>query len=223
MKTLILRVGLPVVAWTLILASTSYASPIFVTNFSFETLPVGGLPLDGCGAGCFYSEGPSIPGWTITGTYTGQFQPGPSAGNTAYFNSVPDGITVAYTDGGSISHTVAPLVQLGVTYTLQVDVGVRNDIGDPGTEALVINGNTYLATGTLPSPGGWSTFTATYTGLAADVGQPIAIQLASDSAQADWDNVLLSDSITDVPEPASIVLVGLAALALGAIGRRKRA
>jgi len=222
MKTLILRVGLPVVAWTLILASTSYASPIFVTNYSFETLPVGGLPF-GCGLGCSYSEGSSgIPGWTTTGSYVGQFQPGSAAGNTAYFDSVPDGITVGFTDGGSISQTVAPVVQLGITYTLQVDVGVRKDLGgDPGTEALVINGNKYLATGVLPAPGGWSTFTATYTGLSADVGQPITIQLASDSSQGDWDNVQLNDSTA--PEPASTALMGLAALALAGISRRMRA
>ena len=222
MKTLMLRVGLPVVAWTFLMASTSWASPIFVDNFSFETLPDGSLPFL-CGLGCSFSQSVSgIPGWIPTGTYTGQFQPGSASGNTAYFNSVPDGITVAYTDNGSISQTVAPLVQLGLTYTLQVDVGVRNDLGgDPGTEALVINGNTYLATGTLPAPGGWSTFTATYTGLSADVGLPITILLASGSSQADWDNIRLNDSTA--PEPATGALMGLAALAFAGILRRRRA
>jgi PEP-CTERM motif len=217
MKTFILRVGLPVLVLTIILAANSYASPILVSNFSFETLPLGGLPFS-CGTNCSFSSG-LITGWTVVGT-AGQFQPGPPA-TTAYFNSVPDGVTVAYDNNGSISQTVAPLVQLGVIYTLQVDVGVRKDVGNPGTEALVINGNTYFATGVPATPGGWSTFTATYTGTAADVGKAITIQLSSTGAQGDWDNVRLSDS-TNVPEPASGLLMGLALLACAGIVRPKR-
>jgi hypothetical protein len=218
MKTLILRVGLPVLVWTVALAANSYASPIFVSNFSFETLPVGGLP-SACGTNCSFSTGLNIPSWTVTGSNTGQFQPGPPA-TTTYFNSVPDGLTVGYTNSGSISQTVAPLVQLGVVYTLMVDVGVRKDVGDPGTEALVINGNTILATGVLPTPGNWSTFTATYTGLLADVGKSITILLASGASQGDWDNVRLADST--VPEPASGVLASVAVLALAGLVLRKR-
>lgn len=132
---------------------------------------------------------------------------------------------MAYTNGGTISQTVSsPLVQLGVTYTLLVDVGLRHDLGDPGTEALVINGVDYFATGSSPAAGNWSTFTATYTGLAADVGKSITIELASGGNQGDWDNVRLSDSTASaVPEPASGVFMGLAALALAGIVRRKRA
>lgn len=216
----VLRIGLPAALVAAVLAvPTASASPIFVNNFSFETLPAAGLPF-ACGTNCSYSTD-VIPGWTTTGS-TGQFKPGPPA-TTTYFNSVPDGTTIAYTNGGSISQTVAPVVQLGVVYTLMVDVGVRKDIGDPGSEALLINGNSYFATGVPATPGNFSTFTGTYTGLAADVGKSITILLSSGGSQGDWDNVRLSDStLTAVPEPASIVL-GLSALALLGIVRRKHA
>ena len=222
MKTSVLRVWLRVATFTLVVASISYASPITVSNFSFETLGAGGVPF-ACGTGCSFSTDGVIPGWTVGGT-AGLLQPGTPA-NTTLFNSVPDGSTVAYSNGGTISQTVAPLVQLGVIYTLQVDVLVRKDVGDPGTEALLINGNTILATGVLPAPGGFSNFTATYTGLAADVGKSISIELVSNGVQGDWDNVRLASSLpSPVPEPASGVLMGLAAVALaGIVMRRKRA
>lgn len=221
MKLLFLRVGLPVLV--LCFASKTYAGPIAVSNSSFETLGGGGLPFL-CGTACSFSVDGVIPGWTVTSSGS-LFRPGPPA-NTAYFNSVPDGTTTAYTDGGSISQTVAAVVQLGVVYTLSVDVGVRKDLGvDPGTEALIINGNTILATGVLPTAGNWSTFTATYTGLAADVGTAITIRLASAGVEGNFDNVRLSDNVgSTTPEPASSVLMGLAALAwIGSARLRRQA
>src|SRR5438105_1857893 len=149
-----------------IFVSNSFGASISVVNASFETAPVGGLPFL-CGTGCSFSED-NIPGWvSSTPANSGQFRPGPPA-TTTYFNSVPDGITVAYSNGGSISQTVAPTVQLGDVYTLLVDVGVRKDFPDPGTVQLVIGGTTFVtAIGILPAPGSgaWATFTATYTGL----------------------------------------------------------
>jgi len=97
---------------------------IFVANPSFETMPGGGLPY-GCGTGCSYSVG-TIPDWVTSGS-EGQFQPGSSSGNFAYFNYVPDGVTVAYSNGGTISQTVGSTVVAGDTYTLTVDLGNRND------------------------------------------------------------------------------------------------
>jgi hypothetical protein len=220
MKSLVLRVGLPLLMGTLSLAPSSWAGAITVTNPSFETLPNGPLPLT-CGTGCAYSTDGNIPGWTTTGA-SGLLQSGAPV-NTTYFNTAATGSTIAYANSGSISQTVGATVQLGVIYTLLVDVGVRKDVGDPGTEALVINGNTILATGVLPAAGGFSTFTATYTGLAADVGKAITIQLATASAQGDWDNVRLSDNTTSaVPEPASMMLMGLATFAGAIMIRRKR-
>jgi hypothetical protein len=89
---------------------------------------------------------------------------------------------------------------------------------------VITNGittTTFFATGTLPTPGNWSVFTATFTGLAAEVGDSITIQLASNGAQGDWDDVVLSSAVV-TPEPASGVLMALAFAVVGIV-RRKRA
>ena len=195
-------------------AAPCFASTIFVSNFSFETLPGGGLP-SACGTGCSYSAGGTIPDWS--GATGGEFQPGTQDGNFAYFNTLSDGITNAYSNGGVISQTVGATVVEGEVYTLMVDVGYRNDAAFAGTAALVINGNTYSATGTTPSPGGWSTFTATYTGLSADVGDAITIALGSSGVQGNFDNVRMDGTLAEsaVPEPASFLLIAPVLLALG--------
>ena len=192
-------------------ASTMSANTINVLNPSFETLPAGGLTsTGGCGVvvGCQYSID-VIPGWN-NGGYSGQWQPGvlPSF----FLNTADLGPTVAYSNGGTISQTVGATVVPGTIYTLNVDFGSRFDYPFNGTADLLINGNQYFSTGSLVS-GGWAPFSATYTGSAADAGQPITIELTAFGGQADFDNVQLSDNSPEqfaTPEPASLVLLGSA-------------
>src|ERR1700730_11399182 len=165
------------------------ADTLAVNNASFETLPTGGLPAP-CGLACAFSSGP-IPGWTNS-VNAGQFQPGTQAGNHTYFNTLSDGTTSAYSNGGSITQTVADTVLVGVIYTMQVDLGFRNDTPFAGSADLLINGIQYFATGTTPIRGNWSTFTATYTGLASDAGKAITIELNSSGLQGNFDNVRLT-------------------------------
>jgi len=182
-----------------------------VANPSFETLPAAGLP-SSCGLGCSYSIA-AIPDWTEIGQ-GGQFQPGFQDGNFTYFNgpSSDGSITVAYSNGGSISQTVAATVQVGATYSLLVDIGSRNDLPDMGGANLLIDGNQYFATGTPAAPGGWTTWTATYTGLAADAGDAITIQLDSAGTQGDFDNVRLTESSTPEPGFYGVLLIGVSGL-----------
>ena len=198
---------------------------ITVVNSSFETLPGGGLPF-ACGVGCSYSKD-SIPGWTnIQGSPgdTGQFQPGSSSGNFAYFNYVPDGTTIAYSNGGTISQTVGATVQAGVIYTLSVELGNRSDNGggyaNQGSADLLINGHQYVATGFQAALGTWTTWTAYYTGTSADAGKSITIELNALAPQGNYDNVSLSAT----PEPGfyGALALGMSGL-LVAIQRRRRA
>jgi len=196
-------------------AFTAGASTISIANFSFEDLPpVTGLPTS-CGLGCSFSSG-AIPGWTGSDATSGQFQPGTQAGNLASFSTLSDSITIAYSNGATLSQAVSTL-GLG-TYTLMVDLGQRNDTAFTAGADLLINGSTVmLATGTAPSAGNWSTFTASFTGAPST----ITIQLTSGGVQADFDNVRLSFA-SAVPEPAGFTLLGLGLAGLLVVARRKR-
>jgi hypothetical protein len=198
------------------------AGNIVVNNYSFETLPNGGLPF-GCGLGCSYSFD-QIPGWSETGSpQIGQFNPGVWAGNFTYFNSVPDGQIVAYSNGmgDTISQSVSALSAAGGTYTLTVDIGFRNDgISDGGTIELQIGNQTAFASLLSGPLGSWVPLTVQLTALTS--GQPITIDLINPGGrgtfQADFDDVVLS-----VPEPGSLALLGGGILAFGSFaGLRRR-
>jgi hypothetical protein len=174
---------------------------------------------------CAFSEGVTIPGWTTTsgsGVY-GQFEPGPPA-KTTYFNSVPDGILVAYINDGTVSQTVGTTPGAGVTYTLTVDIGARKD-NPPnaftGTADLMLGATVCAATGTPPTvAGNWSVYTATC--ISTEAGDPIVIQLNGPSAQGDFDNVVLTDNLSSTPEPSTLTLFRSGLLALAYLVRRRR-
>jgi hypothetical protein len=198
------------------LASTAaQAGVITVLNPSFEIIDAGGLPNGGCGAGCAYNVA-EVPDWAGG---EGSFQPGPSSGNFAYFNYIPDGVTVAYSNGAGFSQTVAATAVAGDTYTLTVDLGYRKDIGDPGSIALQIGGNTIVGTGAAPQGSGdWSTWTASYTATAADAGAPITILLVGGGSQSDFDNV----NLTAAPEASTWALMLAGFGGIGAALRSRR-
>jgi hypothetical protein len=236
MRTSITLVGTSALVGALLSLAITAASaaPIPVNNFSFEAVPPGGFPFTaGCvQPGCSYSEGVgAIPGWTSTvPSLSGEFIPGTQVGNFFAFDIMPDGITGAFIGSpgiGTISQTVGTMVQVGVTYTLEVDLGWRKDYpAFTGTADLLVNGTRYVASGVMPVHGNWSTFTATYTGLAVDAGDPITIELnnSNNSLQADFDDVRLSSNIASVvPEPASIGMLGVGLIGLLVFTRRKRA
>jgi hypothetical protein len=203
-----------------LVSNSAGATTIPVSNPSFEILPDAGLPFGGCGTGCSYSID-AIPGWT-NGGFSGQFQPGSFFGNFAYFNSVPDGFTVAYANGGLISQTLGTTTVAGDTYTLQVAVGLRSDGNfSPSIVSLILGSNTFVATGSIPTAGNWSIYTAT--GTASASGQAIAIDLFSTGGgQGDYDNVQLSASATPLPSTWMMLLAGFVGLGFLAFGKSKR-
>jgi hypothetical protein len=212
LKTAILAVATALAA--LAAALPAEATIISVANFSFETLPAGGLP-NGCGTNCFYSVD-AIPGWTNAGD-SGQFQPGPPA-TVTYFDTLSDGPTNAYSNGGDITQIVTT-VQVGAIYSLLVDIGNRFEQSEAGSANLLVNGNLYAGFFLNPPPeGGWGTEEVLYTGLAADAGQPLTILLRSSGAQGNFDNIRLTSAI---PEPSTLALFAAGLVSLLAMRRRR--
>jgi PEP-CTERM motif len=243
MKTSKWLVGIPTLVCAMLFVSNAFATVVPVVDPSFETLPSGGLPAN-CGPSCQFDQGVAPQGWMFTpGTtnpgFFGQLQPGSGPAGSPplprYFNYVPDGITVAWSDeaGSIISQQIAgQTVNLGDTYTLTVYIGARGDIGGNGFNGgadLVLGSTMCAAAGLQPSPGNWSLYTATCsTTNPLDANQPIIIQLNDTGttllgAQADFDNVQLTDSLNTAatPEPASFFLMGSGLLAMGGILRRR--
>jgi hypothetical protein len=200
-----------VLATLALAAAPGFASPIFVANFSFENAPFG--TAGSCGTGCTKFVG-TIPDWTQTGGgAVGRLQ----SGTGVFFTSLSDGPTTAFVATNTISQTVGT-VHIGEVYTLLVDIGNRSDRPFLGTADLLINGIPYAAGGSTPAEGTFNTWRATYTGLAADDGKSITIQLNASGDQGNFDNVRLDGT---VPEPASFLLIGPALLVLGALRRRR--
>src|SRR5271157_703813 len=209
----------------LFLASSAFAGTfsIPVANYSFETLPVGGLNNDcsegGLYPGCAYSTGEPIPGWTITGA-TGQWTTGGYVGNPPAY----DGSVLAYSNGGTISQNVIAAVA-GETYTLNVEILHRTDVPMTGIAQLTLNGVVVAtATGIDPGPGKWSDWTALFTATPAEAGQELGILLSGTGQQADFDYVQLEASILEasIDEPSTLAtLLGSSIFGLAAVLRRK--
>jgi len=178
------------VVWGMLTVSVASAQ-VSVNNPSFEK-PPGALPNLCPGTNCSFSTS-GVPGWNLTGA-GGQFNPG-NPSNTIYFNSIPDGVKVGYTFNGSLTQNVGQVASAGTLLTLRVDMGWRSDLpAFTGTAQLKIDGTTVTATGTAPTIGNFSTFTATYLTTPGDIGANIRIVLSSTSTvnQGIFDNVRLT-------------------------------
>ena len=179
--------------------SPAFADNITIQNASFEM--ANSFPYSSPGFGV-WNNGP-IPYWTTTGV-AGSWQPGPAA-----FSSVPNGSTVAYSNGGFIFQTLGVSLLANTTYTLSVDIGHRLD-GLVSNYALsLFAGGTVLnslagSNGLIPI-GTFADESFSFTSGASVPSGSLSIILGSAGPQTDFDNVRLV--ATPVPEPGSLALL----------------
>ena len=101
---------------------------------------------------------------------------------------------------------------------MTVNLGERKGSSFTASADLLLSSGTVIpAIGTPPTSGNWSTYTAEFTGSAANVGDTITIQLLESGVQGAFDNVHLRA----IPEPSSMVLLGSGVLGLVHALRRK--
>ncbi len=202
------------------MSTAALAGPISIANASFES-PVQSAPLG-------YSTG--IASWVTTGT-TGVWNPtltaSPSYALTWGATPLPDGSQIGFSSGGTIAQTLGTNYVTGSLYSLTVAFGSRLD--GPYIPTNVTMQLFAATTGTIVATqaidvssitrGTFKDFTLSYTADGSSNGKAIGILFTSTGQQLDIDNVRLNSS---VPTPATIALLGLGLVGLGA-ARRKQA
>ncbi len=199
------------------------AALIAVTNSGFEAftltdgqyVDLGGTPIPPG----LVDPNP-IPGWMVSGTGAGTFNPT----TTHYAGEASEGFNVAYSNGPTISQLLAAVLTLGSSYILQVDVGNRLDEPFAGYAVQLFAGGSLLAQENSLSPlsGTFATSTLTYTPLASDLnlGMSLEVRLLSSGVQANFDNVRLN-AATPTPEPGTLLLLGTGFVGMGTMVRRR--
>jgi PEP-CTERM motif len=162
------------------------------------------------------------PGWVLGNGGGGILHPDLSM----FPGGAPEGLNVAFSNGGYFSQTLAAVLELG-TYSLMVDVGRRGDNTPFGGYTIqLLAGSVVLAEDNdtlIPPAGTFLTSIITYDATARDpnLGQSLTIVLTSLGVQTNFDDVRLS--LASVPEPGSLLTLGIgAAFVLGYARRRGR-
>ena len=196
------------------------AGPVSIVNASFEADPTS----------FFTSLTPT--GWNFLSGGGGVFRPA-SANNggngnfmdiTQFPSGAPDGIQVAFVQGGSIlSQVTSTAAVVGRSYTLDVWAGTQNNFGSSSPFSVgLYDGGTAIASFSGIGPYG-SYQEVVITGVGRGLGN-LEVRLTA-VRQTLFDSARLTDNgVVPVPEPSTLALGFLgAAGTLGVVRRRRKA
>lgn len=230
MRKMSARLALALLALLLVPAA---ASAIPITNAGFES-----FALENGRFSAFFCDptNPSclqavdvIPGWTVRGS-AGSHNVGPFG----YPNEAPEGSNVAFVNatpnGSTVSQTLAAQVE-ATEYALTIDVGNPLRVEMPPIWSVEVwAGGSLLGAmdsqSATPGPadGTFSTMSLVFdvAPLAPQIGELLEIRLRTSvgSGQVGFDNLRLDDLALVVPEPGTMLLMGLGLAGLGSIRRR---
>jgi len=195
-----------------------------ITNGSFES----GSYTDNHGGGMSLPVGSSnITGWTVvSGELAWLNNSNPYGGTTPYGSYFLD--LTGYHDSspyGGVSQTIATAV--GQTYTLSFAVGYIGQSGIYGgpvaVQASAGSASQTFTTGSSGTGPMWTTYTMNFTATSPSTVIQLIGTLSTGGQYIGLDNVSVVEAAA-VPEPAGLVMAGVAAVGVGlAAFRRRRA
>ena len=177
----------------------SFALSANISNPSFEEdRPDTTWTCDGSGISCWKGI---ATGWMLNGSVD-TWHPNPDDPVSGYPNGLPDGENVvAINPSGSVEQTLEEVLSEGYTYSLEVNVGHRPDVGSIQYAVQLYAGDSLLGynnSSQIPDAGKFLTITVNYTAQPGDqsAGQPLSIRLANTGNvnQVNFDLILLEVS-----------------------------